>query len=97
MEERARALVKTLPHLWECRAMLLPESESGPGYPAALREAIRTALVCLCLKTDEQSRHERGGVPDYVQLGVPFESPLSVSQMLAKIQSFCSDPGGNEK
>lgn len=86
--ELARELVRTLPHIWESRELLMPEVETGETYEAALRQAVRKALVFLSGKIRELPQREFGRTPEYVQLGVDFESEQTDEQMLELLRSF---------
>ncbi len=82
-QEKAQRLVKDLPHIWESREMMLAEVDEHRTQ--ALKAAIRKALVVLCRKIDGLGD---AGTPDYVQLGVDFETEMSAEEMIEKIEKF---------
>ncbi len=86
--EKARALVKSLPHIWESREILLPEVAGETDYAEELRKCVRHALVFLCRKIDGRFAHAAAETPDYVQLGVNFQSDQSTDELLDKIRAF---------
>ncbi|MBP3637622.1 MAG: helix-turn-helix domain-containing protein [Clostridia bacterium] len=81
--EKAKRLVKDLPHIWESREMMLAEVDEHREQ--ALKAAIRKTLVVLCRKIDGLGDT---GTPDYVQLGVDFETEMSAEDMIEKIEKF---------
>lgn len=86
--QRAAQLVSSLPHIWESREMLAPELLAGTEYAAGLKEAITKALVFLCRRIDAAESHVPGTLPDYVQLGVDFETELTPAELLDKIRDY---------
>jgi transcriptional regulator with XRE-family HTH domain len=53
--EKAVMLARTLPHIWECRELLLPDLLEGPESIKSLKSAISLILAVLCDKTDPVS------------------------------------------
>lgn len=88
MHGKAAELVRSLPHIWESREMLMPELAAGDDYVRELRECITKVLVFLCAKIEAAPGRERGATPEYVQLGVNFEPKLSTEEMLERIREF---------
>lgn len=86
--EQARELVRSLPHIWESRELVLPEVYEGEEYNGALKVAARKALIFLCMKMDDALARKAGEVPAYVQLGVEFERARSTEEMLERIARF---------
>jgi len=86
--EMAEGLVKSLPHIWESREMLMPELYDGGEYTQHLKQAVIKALVFLCQKIDAREGRLAGQTPRYLQLGVDFTPTASPESMLAKIASF---------
>lgn len=84
---KADALVRTLPHLWESRELLLPELAAS-GYNAALHDAIGKTLDVLCHKIRTAPAH-RHAVPDSViSSGVPFHPDVPFREKLQIIDEF---------
>lgn len=90
-QAKARALVKSLPHIWESREILMTELESGEAYTQALREAIVKALVFFCQKIDQSASRACGEAPDYIQLGVDFTSTRRITDLLAQLAAFLGE------
>ena len=86
--DKACTLVRSLPHIWESREILLAETAEDGAYAQALRESIIKALVFLCQKIDGASAHISGATPDYIQLGVDFTPQKRVPEMLEQLRSF---------
>ena len=84
---RARELVKSLPHIWESREMIMPETVDAE-YEGELKKAVEKALVYLCLRIDAAQNREYGKTPPHIQLGVDFEPKITTEEMLAKIAAF---------
>lgn len=86
--EKAEALVKSLPHIWESREIIMPEICEREDYPAALRECILKVLVFLCGKIDTISERNMVKTPEYLQLGVDFKPQKTADEMLTQISTF---------
>jgi len=89
-DERAKELIRSLPHIWEAREMLMPEVYDGPEYDDALRLSVKKALVFLYGRIKAADDRRRGDVPEYVQLGVDFDAENDVRKMLDAIAGFFS-------
>lgn len=87
-EEKAKTLVKSLPHIWESREILMPETYDGEAYIEQLRASVLKTLVFLCSKIDGLPIRVVGSTPDYIQLGVDFEPKKDIRKMLEQIESF---------
>jgi len=90
-EEKAKEIVKALPHIWESREMVMPEVYEGEEYRKALKKAARKALAFLCMKIDGCAGRNAGETPEYVQLGVEFERGMSDGEMMKKVFEFLRD------
>lgn len=86
-EQKAKALVRTLPHIWESREMLLPETEEK-DYDGALKCAILKALTYLCDQIEHAPMHKKGLTPAYVQLGVDFDKSRTADEMLSALRMY---------
>lgn len=89
--EKARSLVRSLPHLWESREILAAELEDGDAYAAALRESILKMLVLFTLKLDALPNRPFGRTPESIQLGVDFTPKASASEMLDRLRAFLEE------
>lgn len=88
MQSKAKALIHSLPHIWESREILMPEVCSGDAYHDELKKCIVKALVFLCQKIDAAPTRQLGITPGYVQLGVDFIPKTSTRQMLEQIAAY---------
>lgn len=86
--ERAEALIKSLPHIWESREILMPEVHDGDVYIEELRKCIVKVCSFLCQKIDAVPNRNLGDTPDYIQLGVDFNPTQSIDEMLGQIKEF---------
>ena len=91
LEDKARALVKSLPHIWESREIIMPEVYDGAEYCSELRKSVLKALVFLCQKIERADKRMPGRTPEYVQLGVDFTPDKSVSELLETIGKFMNE------
>ena len=48
MNEKARTLGKTLPHIWESREALMPNLVPDNEHDDALKASVYTALIMIC-------------------------------------------------
>lgn len=90
-KEKAKELVKSLPHIWESREMVTPEVYEGGEYREALKAAVRKALAFLCLKIEGCNERRARAVPEYVQLGVEFDNGMSDGEMVRRIADFLEE------
>lgn len=90
MEDQASALIRSLPHIWESREILMPEVYDGEAYPEELKKCILKCLVFLCQKIDAAHSRSLGSTPAYIQLGVNFTPEKSAAKMLEQISAFLS-------
>lgn len=84
----AHKLIKSLPHIWESREMLMPEPYAGEAYAEELKKAVRKALVYLCMRIEKAENRAYEKTPEYVQLGVDFTPRMTDGEMLAYIKKF---------
>lgn len=87
-QEKANTLIRSLPHIWESREILMPEVCGDEEYAEALKKCIIEVLVFLCQKIDAVSKRQVGTTPAYIQLGVDFSPKSSTDDMLAQIKAF---------
>lgn len=90
--EKANALIRSLPHIWESREILMPEVYGGEAYTRELRKCIIKVLSFLCQKVDAAQDRQLGDTPDYIQLGVDFAPTHSTDEMLQQIKDFLDAP-----
>ena len=87
-QEKAESLIRSLPHIWESREILMPEVYSDEEYAEALKKCIIKVLSFLCKKIDAAADRQIGITPAYIQLGVDFTSKASTAEMLTEIKNF---------
>ncbi len=87
-QDKAKDLIRSLPHIWESREMVMPEVYEGEEYRKELKKAVRKALAFLCMKIEGCGERRSGEVPEYVQLGVEFENGMSDGEMVRKLGEF---------
>ncbi|MHB1485077.1 MAG: helix-turn-helix domain-containing protein [Saccharofermentanales bacterium] len=89
--DKANELIKSLPHIWESREILMPEVYDGDEYIIELKKSVVKALVLLCNKIQDSTSRKYGEIPNYFQLGVEFEPKESIDEMLDLINVFLND------
>lgn len=87
-KENAETLLRSLPHLWESREILMPELRDGEDYTAELKQCILRVLVFLSQKIQTAPVRQLGDTPDYIQLGADFTPTETVPEMLHRIETF---------
>ena len=90
-EEKAKHLIRQLPHIWESREMVMPEVLGQEEYREEMKKAVRKALSFLCMRIDGCGERVIGKTPEYVQLGVEFENGMSDEEMMEKIRGFLAE------
>ena len=91
MRDKAARTVKSLPHIWEAREMIMPEAHEGGAYVEELKKAVVKALVYLSMRIETAKDRSVKKIPDYVQLGVDFEPKMSTAEMLGLIGDFLNE------
>jgi len=84
--EEAKKIVKSLPHIWECREIMM--TEIGGEYIPALREFFGKALALLYHKAINAENRIAGETPGYLQLGFDFDTGLSEEKLIDGILDF---------
>lgn len=88
MLDAANSLLRSLPHIWESREILMPEVCGPEEYAAEFKKCIIKILAFLCQKIDAVPERVVGATPAYVQLGVDFTPTASADDMLAQIGAY---------
>lgn len=88
MLDQANSLLRSLPHIWESREILMPEVYGHEEYTMEFKKCIIKVLAFLCQKIDAVSERMVGTTPAYVQLGVDFTPNSSADDMLAQIGAY---------
>ena len=86
--EKATTLIRSLPHIWESREILMPEVYNSKAYTEELRECVTKVLSFLCQKIDAVQDRRFGDTPSYIQLGIDFTPVYSTNETLRKIKDF---------
>lgn len=86
--DNVNVLIKSLPHIWESREVLMPEAFDGDDYTEEFRKSIIKVLVFFCDKIENVPTRKLDETPSYIQLGVDFEPKNSVGEMLDMIKAF---------
>ena len=87
-QEKAESLIRSLPHIWESREILMPEVYGDEEYAEELKKCIIKVLTFLCQKIDAEAERQVGATPAYIQLGVDFTPKASTAEMLDQIKTF---------
>ena len=87
-KEKAEFLIRSLPHIWESREILMPEVYDGEEYTEAFKKCIVKVLSFLCQKIETATERQIGATPTYIQLGVDFTPTASTAEMLTQIKTF---------
>lgn len=67
--EKAVKLAKTLPHVWECREILLPEMFSGDDYAIEMKKGIITILSLICERIENYKNHKESSIDKIIAIG----------------------------
>lgn len=85
---QARAIVKSLPHIWESKEILLPEMYDGDEYIEQLKKSIIKALTLICEKIKASKNRNYANLDNSIILGVDFNSEVDIKKMLDLINQF---------
>lgn len=90
-QKKAVDLSRTLPHIWECREMILPELLEGSEYMEALKKCIYSVLSAIYEKISTIDGHKKtiSEITKMIALG-PQES-VYISQNFPKMLNVISD------
>ena len=89
--DKSNELIKSLPHIWESREILMSEVNVGDEYIEELKKSIIKVLVFLCDKIKGLKSRTYAEAPNYIQLGVDFEAKESIDEMLNLVKDFFND------
>jgi transcriptional regulator with XRE-family HTH domain len=68
-DEKAIKLAKTLPHVWECREILLPEMLSDHDHAIELKRGIITVISVICERIEKSKNHKHSSVDKTIAIG----------------------------
>jgi len=86
--EKGSNLIKTLPHIWECRELLLPNLCTGEEYSLALKKSITIIISLLANKVEQLKEAHSSVVDDIFALGVIDVPDDKVQEKTDKIKEF---------
>lgn len=87
-QEKALSLVKTLPHIWECRELLLTEMFDDNEYEIELQKAILKILAVICVKINNIDKRKFSNPDSTIAEGVDFNEFGSVKDKVEVILEF---------
>ncbi|HBR32394.1 MAG TPA: transcriptional regulator [Clostridiales bacterium] len=90
-QEKAISLVRTLPHIWECRELLLSEMYSDNEYAIELRKSIHKLLSVICAKINNMKNRKYSNPDNILAEGVDFEAFGDINNKVNLILKFFSD------
>jgi transcriptional regulator with XRE-family HTH domain len=67
--KKAIKLAKTLPHVWECREILLPEMLSGDDYVIELKKGIITVISVICERIENSKNLKHSSIDKIIAIG----------------------------
>ncbi|BBH24865.1 hypothetical protein Back11_62100 [Paenibacillus baekrokdamisoli] len=68
-DEKAIKLAKTLPHVWECREILLPEMFIEDDYIIELKKGIITVISVICEKIENSKKNKHSSIDKMIAIG----------------------------
>ncbi len=86
--DKANLLIKSLPHIWESREIIMPEVYMDEEYIEELKKSIIKSLVFFYDKILNIPTRKFGEIPSYIKLGVDFEPKENLNEILILIKSF---------
>lgn len=89
--DRVNVLIKSLPHIWESREVLMPETYTDKEYTPELKKSITKALVFFYNKIKDSEKRKYGEIPNYFQLGANFELKESIDEIIGTISDFLNE------
>ena len=88
--EKAKNLVKTLPHIWESREMLLPEIFQDNEYNNELKKSIITVLSLFCDKIQNIESRKYSEADKTIAIGINAKSYDDLREKLNLLTNFLS-------
>ncbi len=85
--DKAKELIKSLPHIWESREILMPDVFNDK-YVDELKKSIIKTLILLCEKVKSLPSRQFAEIPSYIQLGMDFEGTETIDEMLDLLRTF---------
>jgi transcriptional regulator with XRE-family HTH domain len=91
-EKKALKLAKTLPHVWECREILLPEMLSSDDYAIELKNGINTILSVICERIENHIKTKTSDIDKIIALGPKENLNTDLKTKLALLSQFLDNP-----
>lgn len=89
--ESAMQLARTLPHVWECRELIMPEMHPEEDYRAELRKGIRTALSVICAKIKNAQEYPHVREERLIALGPDGKDDGDMTKHMELLVNFLTD------
>lgn len=86
--EKAIKLANTLPHVWECREILLPEMFIEDDYIIELKKGISTVISVICDKIEHSKEHRHSSVDKIIAIGPNATSNDDIKEKIKLIAQF---------
>ena len=86
--EKAENLVSTLPHIWECREMLLPELFVDSEYADELKKAVIKMLMVICKKIYNSENHKFSNPDNTIAMGIDFNLECDIKEKMQLLTKF---------
>ncbi|WP_128657430.1 hypothetical protein [Paenibacillus sp. 598K] len=84
-------LARTLPHVWECRELIMPEMHPEEDYRAELRKGIRTALSAICAKIEHAQHYPHVREDLLIALGPDGQDDGDMTKQLELLMQFLTE------
>ena len=85
---KARQYAGTLPHVWQCRQLLIPETAGADKYIEEMQYAVRIILTVLCQKISETGQRKQEIPDDMMAFALEFTERHPDDEMLSMIREF---------
>ncbi len=85
---KAHQYAGTLPHLWQCRQLLLPETAPDEKYEEEMKNAVRNILTVLCARIKGVDTWKPGTPDDMIAFAMEFTERYPDDEMLNMIRDF---------
>ncbi|MNI36055.1 HTH-type transcriptional regulator ImmR [compost metagenome] len=86
--DKAIKLAKTLPHVWECREILLPEMFNEDDYIIELKKGINTVVSVICEKIENSKKHKHSSIDKMIALGPNTNSNNNLKGRIELLTQF---------
>jgi transcriptional regulator with XRE-family HTH domain len=86
--EKAIKLAKTLPHVWECREILLPEMFIGDDYVIELKKGVITVISVICDKIENSINHKHSSIDKIIAIGPNTNSNDDLKRKIELLTKF---------